>query len=49
MEVDPSSVKFEDDIYKEDKLREKMELLLKIPGNNQCVECGDKGMRQTKL
>jgi len=41
--VDPSTITFDEiDIFKEDKLREKMEKLLAVPGNNNCAECGDK-------
>jgi hypothetical protein len=39
--VDPKSITFELEIYKEDLLREKMLLLCKIPGNNTCVECSE--------
>jgi len=36
-----SDIKFEDEVYKEDALREKMKFLLGMPGNNQCAECGE--------
>jgi len=39
--VDPSSITFDQDVYKEDQLREKMLLLLQVVGNNVCVECGE--------
>jgi len=40
--VDPNVIKIEDEIYKEEKLRDKMHDLMRIAGNNICVECGDK-------
>jgi len=40
--VDPSSIVVQDEVYKEDKLREVMNLILRISGNGVCVECGDK-------
>jgi len=40
--VEASSIYFEDTTYKEDELKDKMHLLLRIPGNGQCVECSQK-------
>jgi len=39
--VTSENLQFEDDLYKEDKLKEKMSILLKVPGNGTCAECGD--------
>lgn len=35
-------ITFEDEIYKEEKLKEKWKLLQQVEGNNECVECGMK-------
>jgi len=37
--IEASSIMFEEDLYKEEKLREKINLVLKIAGNDCCVEC----------
>jgi hypothetical protein len=41
--VQPDTVTFDQDVYKEDQLRDKMNLLLQIKGNNLCVECSEAG------
>eukprot|EP01114_Cavostelium_apophysatum_P013306 TRINITY_DN3193_c0_g1_i1.p1 TRINITY_DN3193_c0_g1~~TRINITY_DN3193_c0_g1_i1.p1 ORF type:complete len:341 (+),score=80.34 TRINITY_DN3193_c0_g1_i1:106-1128(+) len=40
--MEASSITFDEEVYKEDKLREKIEQLLQVPGNASCAECGDK-------
>jgi len=40
--IDASSIQFENPTYKEDFLKEKILLLLKISGNNNCIECSQK-------
>jgi len=40
--IDANSIRFEDSTYKEDALKDKMRLLLGIPGNCICVECNQK-------
>lgn len=41
--VTPDVITLYEDVFKEDKLKEKMVLILRIPGNNSCAECGDPG------
>src|SRR4051812_1130988 len=32
-----------EEIFVESRLKEKMEQILKLPGNNECAECGQEG------
>jgi len=39
--VDPTTLTFEAELYKENQLKDTMILLLRVQDNNTCIECGD--------